>query len=727
MKRSITIAVGCLVYAALSASGASAQSGKDTTTAKRAPATVPNDTANGEQGRSVAAPRSLSTVHVTATGRSRKGYTVHQSSSATKTDTPLLNTPQSVSIVTHALIADQAMQNMADVVRYIPGITMGQGEGHRDAPTIRGNSSTADFFVDGVRDDAQYYRDLYNTDRVEALKGSNAMMFGRGGGGGIINRVTKEADWIPVRTLAVEGGSYDHKRTTIDIGEGLSETFAARINGMYESSDAFRNGVQLNRSGINPTLAYAPDDKTQVHVGYEYFDDHRTVDRGIPSYRGAPSAAPISAFFGDPAINHAFARVHTADALIEHQTNAGVSIRNRTRFVHYDKFYQNITPGIVSDDGANVALKAYNSAMNRGNIFNQTDLTYAITTGAVKQTFLVGAELGRESTDNFKNTGYFGDDDALSLTVPFRLPAPTTSVAFRQSATDADNHVTANVGALYAQNQLELSSHLQAIVGLRFDRFGVAYHNNRNGDNLRRNDNMLSPRLGLIFKPVEPLSIYGSRTISFLPSSGDQFSSLTASTATLEPERFTNSEFGAKWDITPDLALTSALYRLDRTNTTARDPNEPDRLVQTGSERTTGFEFGASGNVTAAWGIAGGFAAQRAVINSSTAAAERGATVALVPRTTVSLWNKYQIVPSFGLGLGLIHQTSMYAAIDNTVTLPGFTRADGAVYINVARLLRAQINVENMLNRRYYATSQGNNNIAPGAPRLVRVSLATGF
>jgi catecholate siderophore receptor len=287
--------------------------------------------------------------------------------------------------------------------------------------------------------------------------------------------------------------------------------------------------------------------------------------------------------------------------------------------------------------------------------------------------------------------------------------------------------VVANVGALYAQNQIELSSHLQAIAGLRLDRFGLAYHNNRNGQNLRREDNLVSPRLGLIFKPVEEVSFYGSRSISFLPSSGDQFSSLTATTETLEPERFTNSEIGAKWDVNPDLALTTALYRLDRTNTLSRDPNDPDRLVQTGSERTTGFELGASGNVTSAWGMAGGFASQRAVINSATAAARRGATVALVPATTMSLWNKYQIVPSLGVGLGVIHQTSMYAAIDNTVTLPGFTRADGALYINVARLLRAQVNVENLFNRRYFATSQGNNNIAPGAPRTLRVSLSTGL
>jgi len=169
----------------------------------------------------------------------RSGYTTTRSSFATKTDTPLRDAPQSVTTVNRQLITDQSMQNMADVVRYIPSISMGQGEGHRDAPTIRGNSSTADFFVDGIRDDAQYYRDTYNLERVEALKGSNAMIFGRAGGGGVINRVTKEAGFARVRSLWLEGGSYDHRRGSIDVDEPLTSKVAVRFNGMYENSGGF--------------------------------------------------------------------------------------------------------------------------------------------------------------------------------------------------------------------------------------------------------------------------------------------------------------------------------------------------------------------------------------------------------------------------------------------------------------------------------------------------------
>ena len=669
--------------------------------------------------------QALSPVVVTATRVAR--YASAHSRTATRTETPLRDTPQSVTIVMRGLIADQAMQSMGDVVRYVPGVTMGQGEGHRDAPTIRGNSSTADFFVDGVRDDAQYYRDLYNVERVEALKGSNAMIFGRGGGGGVINRVTKEAEWVPTRTLTVEGGSFDHKRTSVDVGQALGGAVAARLNGMYENSGLFRDAVTLERYGVNPTLAVAAGTNTVVRLGYEYFGDERTVDRGIPSFRGEPSGAGRATFFGDPDLSYAEARVHAAGATVEHNTGGGLTVRNRTRFVHYDKFYQNVYPGSAVDaTGTQVNLAAYNNATERGNLFNQTDLTYGLTTGSVGHTLLFGAEVGRQSTDNFRETGYF-TDTATTLAVPFADPTVTAPVTFRQSATDADNRATINVGAVYAQNQVALSPQWQAVVGIRYERFGIDFHNDRNGQELRRDDRMVSPRAGLVFKPVEPLSFYGGYSMSYLPSAGDQFSSLTVTSQTLEPERFTNYEAGAKWDVRPDLALTTAVYRLDRTNTSAPDPRDATRTVQTGGQRTTGYEVGLTGNLTRAWQVAGGYASQRATITSTTTAAKAGATVPLVPHHTVSLWNKYQVMPAWGVGLGLIHQADMYAAIDNAVTLPSFTRVDGAVYVTLYRRVRAQMNLENLFDTRYYLTSHGNNNIMPGASRTVRVSLTTGL
>ena len=373
--------------------------------------------------------------------------------------------------------------------------------------------------------------------------------------------------------------------------------------------------------------------------------------------------------------------MNLASATIDHQAGR-LNIRNRTFFGDYDRYYQNYVPGAVTADKTRVAISAYNNATKRRNIFNQTDLIFSFSTRRIRHTLLAGAEVGRQLTDNLRNTGFF-NNTTTSLLTAFENSTINTPITFRPSATDANNHLRTNLGAAYAQDQIELSRHVQVIAGLRFDYFDLRFENNRNGESLRRIDRLVSPRLGVVFKPVEHLSIYGNYSVSYLPSSGDQFSSLTTITQQLKPEKFNNYELGAKWDILPSLSLTMAAYRLDRTNTRATDPNDPTKIVQTGSQRTNGYEIGLNGSITRGWGIAGGYAYQDAYITSATTAARAGAQVAQVPHHTFSLWNSYQIFSRLGAGLGLIHRSDMYAAVDNAVILPGYSRADVAVYYSL--------------------------------------------
>lgn len=644
---------------------------------------------------------------------------------STKTATPLLDVPQSISVVTQNLIRDQGMQNMADVVRYVPGITMAQGEGHRDAPVIRGNATTADFYVNGVRDDVQYYRDLYNVERVEAVKGANALTFGRGGGGGVINRVIKEAQFQPIREISLQGGSFGNKRFSSDFGQSLGNKAAFRLNGMYENSDSFRHDVNLERYGIAPGLTIKPGERTQLKLSYEHFDDARTVDRGIPSFGGGPSAANRSTFFGDPARSYATAGVNLGSIVIEHQTGT-FNVRNNTLVGDYDKFYQNVFPGAVNADQTLVSLSGYNNATQRRNLFNQTDVTGAVTTGGLRHTLLMGTEVGRQRSRNFRNTAYFGSG-ATSIPVPFSSPRTNAPIEFRQAATDADNQPTNHVAAAYIQDQIEVSRYLQVVAGIRYDYFGMDFSNRRTAEQLSRTDGMVSPRAAVVLKPMTSVSLYTSYSVSYLPASGDQFSSLTATTQTLKPEKFTNYEVGAKWDAGRSLTFTTAVYRLDRTNTTARDPNNPAQIVLTGSQRTTGYETGVNGNITRRWRTIGGYAYQDAFVTSATTAAARGAQVALVPHHTFSLWNNYSFTNRWAMGLGVIHQAEMFTGIDNTVRLPQFTRADLGAYYTLTEAVRLQANVENLFDRTYYATANGNNNIMPGYARAVRIGLVARF
>lgn len=714
-----SVLLGTVVYL-LAASSVAAQ----------APVAVPRDSAiastastldstrSGRQG----IPQTLEEVKVTDRATRRASYSASSSRTLTRTNTPLRDTPQSATVLTNALIADQAMQSMADVVRYVPGMTMGLGEGHRDQPTIRGNSSTADFFVNGVRDDAPYLRDLYNVERVEAVRGSNAMTFGRGGGGGVINRVNKQAEWAQSAALTLEGGSFEHARETADVNVPLGSRVAARLNAMLERSGNFRDHARVHREGVNPTATILAG-ATVIRLDYERFQDARTVDRGIPSFQGVPAPIPARTFVGDPNANRASAQVDAAGVALE-RSFGGVMLRTTTRGVRYDKFYQNVYAGSsVSDAGAQVDLRAYNHATARDNLFNQADFTGALRTGALTHTLLLGGELSRQSTDDFRSTGYFGGGTATSMRVHVDSAARNTGVVFRQSATDADNHSRLDIGAGYVQDQIAFGDHWQAIAGVRLDRFDLRFHDNRRDASLDRVDKLISPRGGLIFKPVQQASLYAAYSVSHLPSSGDQFASLTPTTLSFEPERFVNREIGAKWDVVPALSLTGALYRLDRSNSTANDPAEPSRMVQTGAQRTTGWELGVSGEVTARWQVAGGYASQRAVIRRATTSGAAGATTPLVPQHTVSLWNKVQLTPVAGVGVGVVHQARMYAAIDNSVTLPAFTRFDAGLFIALPGRSRLQLNIENLFGANYYATAQGNNNIMPGAPRTLRLSV----
>jgi catecholate siderophore receptor len=650
--------------------------------------------------------------------------------SATKTDTPLRDVPQSISIVTKELIAEQRMQSMADVVRYMPGVGMAQGEGNRDTPILRGNASTSDFFVDGIRDDVQYFRDLYNVERVEALKGPNAMMFGRGGVGGVINRVSRQAEWRPSREVNLQVGSWNNRRLTADLGRGFNEKIAARFTAVYENSDSYRAGVGLERYGVNPTVAFALGVNTTLRAGYEYFHDKRTADRGISSFNGRPVVTDPSTFFGNPDESHSDATIHVFSSVLEHKFGNGITLRNRISYGDYDKFYQNVFPGAVNASGTSVSLSAYNNATQRGNLFNQTDVIVSRRTGRIDHTVLAGAELGRQLTDNFRTTGFFTTLGPAVTTVSVPLASPVTSLplAFRQNATDADNHGVAAVAAVYAQDQVSFGEHVQAVVGLRFESFNMDFRNNRTATDFSSSDELVSPRAGLIYKPTQPVSIYGSYSLSYLPRAGEQLGSLSLSNQALDPEEFRNYEVGAKWDLAPSLAFTAALYRLDRGNVVVPDPIDPTVSILVDAQQTKGLELGLGGRLTSAWSLIGGYAYQDGEITRSiSATAQAGASLAQLPKHSFSLWNKYDLSSQWSVGLGLIHRGEIFTSTDNTVILPSFFRVDAGVFFNLNSTFQAQLNVENLFDEDYYSSAHSNTNITPGSPRAFRVALNTRF
>ena len=684
---------------------------------------------------------SLPEVKVQA-AQEEEGYRVNRITSATKTDTAIVDTPQAITVITDKLIRDQAMQGMADVTRYVPGIGMANGEGNRDSPVFRGsNSASGDFYIDGVRDDVEYYRDLYNVERVEALTGPAGMIFGRGGSGGVINRVTKWADGRTIREAALTLGSYDNKRLTFDIGQAVSDTVAVRLTGLLEDSGGYQRNAELKRAGLNPTVSIRPGKDTLVVLGYEHFEDERTTDRGIPSFAGKPLNLPVDAFFGDAnpdkrptkLISNAFT------ALVEHDFGNGLHLSNRTRYTDYNKFYQNYNAGAFNAATQQVPISAYNNHQWRSNFFNQTDLTFDTVLGGLKQKFLVGMELGTQDTDYLRQTGVFANG-ATSINVPLANSAGPllTNYVLGGSTADRNGRSKAKIAGFYVQDQVELSPQWQLIAGLRYDRFDLDYHNNvttgplaptaASPANLNSSDGIVSPRLGVVFKPVPTLSLYANYSMASFPRGGDQLSSLSSVNQALKPEKFINYEVGGKWEINPGLLATVAVYRLDRKNVAVTNPATgiADQLVD--GARTNGVEIGIGGKVTNAWSINGGYAYQDAKLTATAGAtALAGAVVQNVPKNTLALWNRYDFNPTIGAGLGVIHRDASYTSTSNLVTMPAYTRLDAAVFYTISRTTQLQLNVENLTNKKYYAFANGDTNITPGSPRAARVTLRASF
>jgi catecholate siderophore receptor len=676
------------------------------------------------------------------------GYYADSTSSATKTNTPLINVPQSVSVLTKQFIQDQGTHSVTDLSRYVPGVAVHQGEGNRDELIIRGVDSSANFFVNGFRDDVQYYRDIYNTQSLEVLKGPSALVFGRGAGGGVVNRTLKEADGTRVYEATAQTGSWGDRRVTLDAGQAVNENVAVRLNTFYEGSDTFRDYGHLERYGINPTVTLKPDDDTKVKLSYEYYHDKELADRGNPSIgtgtRFNPTSpfAPsgnLSAFFGSPIYNNTFADIQTGMAVIEHDFGDGLTVKNSSLYADFNRAYQNVYPGSsVALPAGTFNYAAYNHVTNRENAFNQADFIYKTMTGPVRHTVAFGTEFGRQTGVDLRNTGIFANGNAAlagnALSPTFFGPVNFIHQLPGQfspgvTAADSNSKYRLNIESAYAQDQIEVTRWLQLIAGARFDRFDFSATDENTAIYRQRTDDKLSPRAAVIVKPVDNVSVYGAYSISYLPSSGDQFSALNTGSALIPPQKFENAEVGVKWNIVPRLQYTATIYQLNRTNVPLAIGG--GLFAISGSNIIKGFETALTGHVTNDWQATLGYAYTDARIgsdtNTSTAANPpqptilKGNRVQLVPFNQLSLWNRYQIDPMWGAGLGIIYFSDSYAASDDFVRLPGFVRVDAALYLRINETWSGQLNVENIFNQGYWASADGNNNISPGQARTFRV------
>ena len=644
---------------------------------------------------------------------------------ALKTPVPVLDVPQSVSIITDEDIRKQGFREISDIVRYIPGVNTSQGEGHRDAVVFRGVRSTADFYMDGVRDDVQYYRSLYNLEQVEVLRGPNALLFGRGGTGGIINRVTKKAvvgeDFGSVDVGTDTFGSLD---LAFDYNVSGTDDSAFRINVHTDSLANHRDFYDGERTGINPTMKFVMSDDTTLDLSYEHIDHERFIDRGVPTINGAPDESLIDIVFGTPEIN-----TTTVEATIFRGTLSHVfsDTRKGNLTVHkssFEKMYQNLYAS--GYDGTLVTMDGYRDPTERDNLIISGNLVNEISVGSVKHTILVGAELIDTENNNLRYDTFWSttsdDNEVFDISRPmdFTVNADgiATSVDFTtslKSKTSSDIKVT----SLYIQDQIDLTDNIKLMIGGRHDSFDITVADIKNMTSESRKDTEFSPRAGLVFKPSEEMSLYWSFSQSFLPRSGEQYKALSATSARLDPDVFESNEIGLKYDISPRLNLTLSYFNSEQTR--AERDNDTGENSEVRGLTVDGLEVQLKGQLTDRLDVMVGYSSLDGETSS-------GGEPREIPDHTFSLYAKYQVNDKYGWAFGMTRQGESKIKDNNPgLVLPEYTRLDLGAYYKLSNGLELQVNIENLNDELYFPHSHSTHQASVGEPFNARVSVRKQF
>jgi catecholate siderophore receptor len=633
-------------------------------------------------------------------------YSESQAVSATKINVPLLDVPQSVAVVNNQLLRDQGATSMQEALRNVPAVSVQLGEGRRDQVLIRGFSAQNDQYIDGVRDDSPYYRDLSSVERIEVLKGPAAVLYGRGSGGGIVNRVLKrpELEQPLLFEIGTTFGSYGDKRITTDMGTSFFRgKVAARLTGAYEDSNGFRHNYWLDRNTLSPSVIWKPGENTQMVFSFEHLYDSRLPDRGVPSQFGLPADVDIHTYYGFPAKDFLRNKVDS-QAMTFEQRFSRWTLRNTFRHSAYGNLFYNTFPNGIAANGS-VLRGQYNANVDQGNFFNQTEAIVSGKALGLAHMALLGVEYGRQNRYTFRVNGTAAN---VALFDPV-LTAPTEG-----TTASTFNAFTGTTAGVYFNDQITIRPKWKASLGLRFDHYEQSLDDRRAANlDLGRTDHALSPRLGLVYQPTTWSSIYGSYSRSFQPS-GEGLS-LAVNNEQLKPETTENFEIGSKFDLfNKRLSTTFALFRLNRSNVKTVDPNDTTKLVLTGEQRTNGFEWSFAGSLRRGWDVYGGYA----YLDSHVLKANditQGKQIAAVAPHAVNLWSTYAFKSGFGFGGGVIYNDDRFTGNDNIVRLPEYTRVDATVFWKRPKYDIA-LNLRNIGNVTYYESAQSNAQILPGAP-----------
>lgn len=637
---------------------------------------------------------------------------------ATRTNTPAKLVPQAIDSVKASELTAFGQPTLSEALTGIPGVNA-SGDTRFDGVNIRGFSASNDFYLDGFRDDMQYTRDLGNTERVEVLKGPAAVLYGRGSTGGIVNRVSKKPQKGLESSVSAQVGSFDSRRLAADLNGEAGEQVQVRLNLAQEDKESFRNGVTSKRTLLAPSVNWEINDKLNWLLQYERNEHDRTPDRGIPGVNGRPADVPKEYVYSDTRRDFIDDVAQSTRSRLSWDINDQWQLRQQLGYTSLDSQFDNTYVTSVKGDKATRAR--WQQDLKANSLISNTEVEGQLQTGPVEHRLLMGFEQNwQERTPKlYQNATAI---PAGNLYDPGSLPTYDGAMKLSSDA----NHKVRGYG-LYVQDQLSLGDwHLLA--GLRRDDFTVTSRRNDLNKEETVSVTSLSPRLGLVWNPIEEHAFYASYSKTFTPVGGELIGITPGDkNNNLDPQHTRLYEGGVKSDwLDGRLATTLSLYRLEMYNKRSKDPLDPTKVILTGLQRTEGIELSARAQLTDELYLRGGIAIQDAEQVKADADLQ-GKRPMNVSRQNGELFAGYQSGKQGWFGeTGVTAVGDRFADNANTTTLPGYARFDARAGYRWQQW-EAQLSVENLTDHDYFVSATSASQIMPGTPRQLHLSAAYRF
>ncbi|MGY2093790.1 TonB-dependent siderophore receptor [Pseudomonas simiae] len=652
-----------------------------------------------------------------------QGYHATRSASATRTDTSIHETPQSISVVSKDVVEDIGATRLQDALDYAGGVGRANNFGGQGLTTftVRG-FTTGEFYRNGFPINRGYPNmpDANTIERLEVLRGPATMLYGRGDPGGTFNVVSKQPLAEPTVTLGSQLDDQGMHRATLDASGPLDEQgrLAYRLNVVGEGGETFRDHVETERYGVTPVITWQATDDTKVIFEGDFMRNNHPLDRGLTRFTNQKGTASRDTFWGDKDVGKLHNDNNMAQLRFEHLLNDNWTLGGGFQWLDGTLQGNAIEANSLAADGHTLNRNFNYRKLEWTDKDAQLNLTGHFSTGAFDHTLLTGVE--------------FEDYDYKSIIQ--RSSAAYTSDIFnpvygkpRPALTSTPTHDKENLKtySAFIQDQVALTERLKVLAGARFERFEHEYETYvAGGKNWKASDNSVTPRVGAIYDLTDTLAIYADAARSFKPNTG-----ASSGGVGFEPEKGKSYEMGIKWEgLDRQLSVDAAIYQIDKKNVLTTDPLDPNSKVAAGQVRSRGFDLNVAGNLTPEWRVIGGYAYVDAEVTKDNTI-RVGSRLANIPRNSFSLLNVYEFqdgsLKGLGLGAGAKYVDERVGQTSNTpFSMDAYTVVDLLSYYKVNDKVRLNLDVKNLFNRDFEEGAFGNFYAYPGEPRTVQVGIA---